>query len=260
MYQSNVFKLTFLSLACIYICCAQTVLNSPHSGNSSTIHRVAFVFAGTARSFIIPPVHETIRANLIASFCPIATCRADVFLRISTTDNRHEGLDAVGITSKGDPNDIPKIEKAVSRINPHSHVGGRTILDWTDIGSEKEKSEMLLHFPNQRHKVFRTLDPRRYSMHFNRWAAYNMATDLEGKNDFKYSWVIHSRLDAVWGEPIRDFSNWPTNRVWVPDTWWSDVADTFAMLERSWSDRFDVSECTTMYCCGLFTPQNPFGS
>ena len=36
-----------------------------------------------------PAVHDSIRINLISAFCPIDTCLADIFVRISASDNTH---------------------------------------------------------------------------------------------------------------------------------------------------------------------------
>jgi len=181
--------------------------------------RIAFVFAGTPRSLIFPPVHESIRENLIFSFCPKELCISDIFVRVSTSDNKHGGLDSVGILKKGDPSLRPKIEYAISRLNPQDRQAGEsglgvTEIDWTDIGSEKERSEMLSSpFSSQRHKVIRTLDPRRYSMYFNRWSAYQLAVRREAATGLQYTWVVHARLDAVWGEPVRAFRDWSPEYV-----------------------------------------------
>lgn len=52
--------------------------------------RVAFVLAGSPRSFVYPHIHESIRFNLINAFCPPSSCVADVFARVSGSDNTHE--------------------------------------------------------------------------------------------------------------------------------------------------------------------------
>ena len=203
--------------------------------------RIAFVFAGTPRSLVLPPIYESIHENLIASFCPKKYCISDVYVRVSTSDNTHSGLDSVGVLKTNDDESLlPKIKYAISHLNPQDdNGGGITEIDWTDIGSEKEKNEMLNSpFTSRRHKIFRTLDPRRYSMYFNRWSAYQMAIKKEIELGFKYTWIVHSRLDSAFGEPVRDFRDWSPEYVYVPDTWWSDVPDTFALLYRKWSDSF----------------------
>jgi hypothetical protein len=61
--------------------------------------RIAFIFAGSIRSFVFPFVHESLRHNLIRAFCPPSKCIADVFVRISSSDNTHEksGANAAGM-------------------------------------------------------------------------------------------------------------------------------------------------------------------
>jgi len=208
--------------------------------NSKTKHRIAFVFAGSPRSLIVPPVHESIRENLINSFCPIDYCISDVFVRVSLSDNTHGGLDSLGKLSHGDTNMKPTVKYAILRLNPQiNSTHSFTDIDWTDIGSQKEKNEMLTSkYNTTRHKIFRVLDPRRYSMYFNRWSVYKMALDRENELGKKYDWIVHARLDAMWGEPIRPFYDWSKDNVYCPDTWWSDVPDTFALLPRKWSDGF----------------------
>ena len=225
------------------------------SNSTETKIRIAFVFAGTPRSLILPPLYLSIRENLIASFCPVGYCISDVFIRVSTSDNTHGGLDSVGTLKPGDPKLIPAIEYAISRLNPQQESGiGITTIDWTDIGSEKERNEMLKsNFNNQRHKVFRALDPRRYSMYFNRWSAYQLVKARELALGVQYTWVVHTRLDTVWGEPVRSARDWSQEYVYTPDTWWSDVPDTFALLPRKWSDNFfdiDALVAPTAMCLG----------
>merc|ERR1711871_1918106 len=139
----------------------------------------------------------SIRENLIASFCPIEYCISDVFVRVSQSDNTHGGLDSFGTLKQGDPSNIPSIKYAIDQLNPQSGEGteGVTMVDWTDIGSTKEREEMLNSpFNSQVHKVLRTLDPRRYSMYFNRWSAYQMVLKKEISNGYNYTWIVHARL------------------------------------------------------------------
>lgn len=213
--------------------------------------RVAFVFAGTPRSFILPPIYESLRENLILSFCPKELCLSDVFARVSMSDNTHGGLDSVGKLHQIPMDVKPKVEYALSQLSSESSSLDVT---WVDIGSKKEKDEMLASkFSSVRHKIFRTLDSRRYSMYFNRWSAYQMAVQREEKTGVKYQWVIHARLDSAWGEPVRPLYEWRSDLVYCPDTWWSDVPDTFAILSRRWSDKFydlDSLVAPTAMCLG----------
>ena len=155
-------------------------------------HHVAFVFAGSVRSFVYPIVHETMRWNLINAFCPKQFCKPDIFARLSATDNTHEGFNATGRLTEGEKNVASRSKHALSRLLLTSN--GRSFVEWVDIGSHKEKKEMLEQFPtSSRHKIFRTLDPRRYSMYFNRWMAYQMVLRQEKLDFLNYSWVVHGR-------------------------------------------------------------------
>ena len=63
---------------------------------------------------------------------------------------------------------------------------------------------------------------------------------------------IH-RLDGAWGEPIRDLRHWSTDIVYVPDSWASEVPDTFALLPRKWSDQYfsmDILMQKNIFCLG----------
>jgi hypothetical protein len=109
------------------------------------------------------------------------------------SDNTHGGLDSVGTLKKLSEIEKPKVQYALSQLSLESEVLKVT---WLDIGSAEEKNEMLSSsFTSLRHKIFRTLDPRRYSMYFNRWSAYQMATRHEETTGIKYTWIIHARLD-----------------------------------------------------------------
>ena len=155
--------------------------------------RVAFVFAGTPRSFILAAVYESLRENLINSFCPKEFCISDVFARVSMSDNTHGGLSSIGTLHKVSIDQKPKVEYALSQLS----AGSDTLnVAWVDIGSKEEKDDMLGSiFTSIRHKIFRTLDPRRYSMYFNRWAAYQMAVQREKTTGVQYKWIIHARYD-----------------------------------------------------------------
>ena len=213
--------------------------NQEKKCNENLKARVAFIFAGSPRSFIHPPVHETIRQNLISAFCPLKYCISDVFIRLSSADNIHYGFNSSGIFQESDGNLLPKIKYGLSRLNPQENKSGVTEIDWTDIGSDKEKNEMLNSpFTSRRHKIFRTLDPRRYSMYFNRWSAYQKAIKKESDLGFKYTWIVHARLDSAFGEPIPPYYGWALTSIFVPNSWAAEVPDNFALLPRNYSDSY----------------------
>ncbi len=243
------------------------LLVSTDSENSmdidSSVLRVAFIFAGAVRSFKFPIVHETLRWNLINAFCPKhLSCVPDVIARVSITDNIHKGFNATGrMESLGE--DKARIDKikvttqhALSRLLLIGGMRGHLVVDWTDIGSEKERAEMEKRFPSdQRHKTFRLLDSRRYSMYFNRFMAYELAMKQEKSygDGVKYDWIVHARLDGVWGEPIQDLTKWSSSKVYVPNSWASEVPDTFALLPRKYADDYysmDQLMMRGVFCLG----------
>jgi hypothetical protein len=179
---------------------------------------VAFVFAGSARSFIHPAVHLSIKHNLIDAFCPSSShiqqshsaqgnnaisisslCRPRVFVRLSVADNTHvgAGVNAIGkmvsMSSHEYEHTLNAAKKALRHIG-HSNNPEDNIVDYVvvDIGSAQEKVDMdnlLLKAHTDTgiddlkretmHRIYRDLDPRRYNMYFNRWSAYQMAVQYE---------------------------------------------------------------------------------
>lgn len=204
---------------------------------SEEVTRVAFVFAGSTRSFISPLIHELLRVNLILSFCPPPNCIADVFARVSRSDNTHEHSgraikDSHGIEIPTNTSELPLIEHALHRLKSLAPGPGILDIHWADVGSSVESQEMIDRLPSPRHKVFRALDPRRYSMYFNRWSAYMQARTHERTHNVTYSWFIHARFDMAFGAPLAPFTAWTPDRVYVPDQWPTDVPDTFAILPK----------------------------
>lgn len=291
-------------------------------------HRIAYVFAGSPRSFTEYFVHESIRMNLIHSFCPPSTCESSIFARVSLDDNVHQAeggsaiKDSGGRNVAGDVRLKPKVVEALHRLAklPHpyherfhviSHTGissssssgsgtgsdsnsnittstsaatmpeDRVFISWGSVGSATEREEMSKEFNTLNHNVFRVMDARRYSMYFNRQKSYQQVLTYEREHNMTFSWVVHVRFDSVWGEPVQPVHFWETLdhtvnhrydrfpktadhlrhtglhglhtgwveardqmpkakqfRIWTPDTWWSDVPDTFALLPRQYSDIF----------------------
>lgn len=194
---------------------------------------VAFVFAGSVRTFVFPYVKKTIKRNLIQSFCPAPQCKHDVFVRISTSDNNHVGISAKGNLTLGTPELRQQADEALKSITPLPEEGGQLHRVFVDIASEEEKREMLEAFPSDmKHKIYRDLDPRRYSMYFNRWKAYEMMVAHEKTLPKPYTWVIFGRLDTAWGAPISPYSTWLPDKIYAPEIWHADVPDTFAILPR----------------------------
>ena len=208
--------------------------------NLLAIH-VAFIIAGSPRSFIYPAIHESIRINLIAAFCPMDTCSADIFVRVSLSDNTHtqDGhavVDGKGVSIAADEKDLPLVKHALHRLS----LAARGVLNatWVDVGSVAEQEEMKTHFNSSRHRVFRELDPRRYSMYFGRWAAFQQAKRYEQEHGLRYTWFVHTRFDMAFGAPVQPYFHWLSTKIWVHDMWAADVPDIFALIPAKYADAY----------------------
>jgi hypothetical protein len=181
---------------------------------------VAFVFAGAARSFVSAPVHESIRHNLIDSVCPRFNCNRQVFLRISSTDNVHRNpedghaVNATGYVLNITSDTVNKVEHAVNRLFLNTNEARRCLhVKWVQMSTESERQKMKSEFPSSRHTIFRELDPRRYSMYFNRWASFRMAADFEAATGRQFTWIVMARMDTLFGSPVQHISTWNTSMV-----------------------------------------------
>jgi len=104
LYDCDVFRihgsiLSVIFLSFVIISRSKQIFHSKHDYSPTNLivspQHVAFVFAGSARSFVSPYVHKTIKHNLIDSFCPHDNmCKYDVFVRVSSNDNNHVGANS----------------------------------------------------------------------------------------------------------------------------------------------------------------------
>jgi hypothetical protein len=118
--------------------------------------RVAVVFHGSARSFLLPRVHASIKRNLIDAL----GARVDVFMRLTTQDNVHgKNMGAEGVFITQSQNTAAYLQRALEHVKP-TQV---TYFNLTD-----ERAEMVKEFEDDQHDLFRTYDHRRYSMYFHR--------------------------------------------------------------------------------------------
>ena len=213
---------------------------------------IAFVFAGSGRSVLYPSVYESLNRNLIRSFCPIDTCIGDVFVRVSHSDNTHDGPDSKGTFVEGTRVHRNLVLGAISGLR-HSYYG-KVIVDEVDIGSLTEKDQIEEEIKGTfRTKFYYQLDTRRFNMYFNRWRSYSTMLKNEHIMNITYKWVVHARLDMAFGTPVKPYYYW-TQRVWVPDSWYADVPDTVALLPRLYSDGYfslkDMYEPANVACIG----------
>jgi hypothetical protein len=202
------------------------------SGLVASETQVAYVFAGSARSFLSPFVRASISRNLLASFCPSASCRYDVFVRISADDNVHTGIDAAGVFVGSNDQARREIVAAIKDFQPNDPRCS-LFAEYYEIGS-KEELEVMVEYGKEdvRHKIYRELDSRRYSMFFGRWKAFEMMLKHEKDQSISYDWVVHARLDAAWGSPINPVNSFMPGKIYAPDTWHVEIPDTFALMTR----------------------------
>jgi len=189
----------------------------------------------------------------------------DVFVRLSTSDNNHRGYDSVGILRNVTSVAVMlRIEAALQRLQTPE---GKLVVKRVDIGGAEEAADMDAHLERHRddwdmqmrHKIYRYLDGRRYSMYFARYLAYLMVmiaeeeqSQLSGKR-FKYDWVVHARLDAGWCDAFPPYWKWDMKKMYTPNSWFADVPDTFALTPRHLSDIYfslDMLIITTIICLG----------
>jgi len=196
--------------------------------------RVAFLFAGSGRTFHYSIVHKTIDRYVIRSVCQEKSCEAHCFLRLSVADNRAADKDPSG---KLHLIDVDPFYTSLNWTTAVQHI------ERVDIGSAKEKEDMI-QLENDsrqgvRHRMFRLLDPRRYSMYFNRWKNYDSLVKLEHKNGWRFDLVMHLRFDIMWGAPIKPAQFFISKKkVFVHSSYFENVPDTWAIMPRQYSDGF----------------------
>lgn len=210
------------------------------------MRRVAFIFSGSVRSFIYPGVHESIRNNLVISFCPPTKCIADIFAKTSATDNQHEATqgnleDSRGVIVRANTTEIQLAERAISRLQIHNMQGilqGHLDIEWVELNSSRELSEMETAFPSRDHQIFRDLDYRRYSTNFHCWSNYERAKRHEANRSITYDWFVKARFDMAFGHPVKPLSYWSANKMWLPDKGVLLVPDTFALVPAQFADSY----------------------
>jgi len=169
-----------------------------------------------------PMVRESIRMNLIHSFCPPDSCRAAIFARVSLDDNVHQQKGGAPIRHGrgnkviGDEQEKPVVAEALRRITkvPLGHkVSGDSVplvMSWSQVGSPLERKEMEQEYNSINHKVFRAINSRHYSLYFNRQKSYEQVTAYEKEHNMTFTWVVQARLDSLFGEPLQPVHFWET--------------------------------------------------
>jgi hypothetical protein len=208
--------------------------NVPHAPKQ----KIAYIFAGSARSFVCPKVHWSLKLNVLDAFGG----EAYSFVRISTEDN-HNVRTGKGVIFSPQYEDTD-ITEALKLLNP------RTV-EYFYLKNEEE--EMKKYYPGVAHRVFRENDRRRYSMFFNRVMGYRLVLDYEKKNNMKFDWVVLIRLDAAWAAPVNPIEDYSKDRVWLTETGYVAYNDQFMLIPRQYSDylfSLDTKVDQRVYCLG----------
>jgi hypothetical protein len=200
--------------------------------------KIAYIFAGSIRSFVCPRVHWSLRWNLIDALGG----EAYTFIRTTTEDNAnvHTGKGNIW-TPQYQESDL---EKMLSILNPRK-------IQYFSLSKQLE--EMRKEFPTMIHRVFQENDLRRYSMFFHRCMAYRMALAYEKEHNIKFDWIALTRLDAAWLEPIYPIHQYTSDRVWLTETGYVPFNDQFMLIPRAYADylyNLDTKVNPFVYCLG----------
>ena len=200
--------------------------------------KIAYIFAGSARSFACPRVHWSIKSHLIDALGG----DPHVFVRMSMEDNVNVKT-GLGVLKNldYDENDVNNLLKV---LNPKK-------VEFFSFSNQSIDMQRL--HPETIHTVFRENDLRRYSMFFHRCQAYKLALEYEQENDMKFDWVVLVRVDAAWLEPILPIDAYQNDRVWVTETGYEVFNDQFMLIPRQFSDYlydFNTKVNKNVYCLG----------
>jgi hypothetical protein len=122
---------------------SRTVAADNSSSLLSPRPRIAYVFAGSPRSFYCPKVHWSIRDYLIRGLGGDPY----VFVRASSNDNRNTQ------TAEGSTRPLPYTQEDIERLI--SQVLLPTATSWVQLGGSEEDEDMIRSFPTERHGFFR---------------------------------------------------------------------------------------------------------
>ena len=200
--------------------------------------KIAYIFAGSARSFVCPQVHWSIKANLIDALGG----EPHSFVRMSLEDNKNVKT-GTGIIFKPEF-DEREINETLKILNPD-------IIERFSYTTQVEEMKRL--FPQPIHTVFRENDQRRYSMFYHRCRAYELMLNYEKENNIKFDWVVLGRVDAGWLEPLLPIEAYDNDRVWITETGYDRFNDQFMLIPRQYSDYlYDLNTKVQkgVYCLG----------
>lgn len=200
--------------------------------------KIAYLFAGSIRSFTCPRVHWSLRWNVIDAFGG----EPYVFIRTSTEDNMNQRTGTGNIWKPSYTNDA--INATLSILAPKK-------IEYFSLSDQLK--EMKKEFPEMVHRVFQENDRRRYSMFFHRCMAYRMVLEYEKEHDMRFDWVALIRLDAAWLEPVFPIEQYSPDRVWLTETGYVPFNDQFMLIPREYADYiYDLNTKVDpkVYCLG----------
>ncbi len=200
--------------------------------------RIAYIFAGSARSFKCPKVHWSLRFNVIDAFGGDPF----VFVRISEEDNQNVKT-GNGVVWKPKYGDV-EVNETLKILNPRK-------VQYFSLSNQED--EMKKNFPQSIHRVFRENDKRRYSMFYHRCMGYKLALEYEEEHGVRFDWIALIRLDAAWLDPVLPIQYYANDRVWLTETGYVAFNDQFMLIPRQFSDYlYDLNTKVTkqVYCLG----------
>eukprot|EP00598_Pedospumella_elongata_P008325 CAMPEP_0185012158 /NCGR_PEP_ID=MMETSP1098-20130426/98159_1 /TAXON_ID=89044 /ORGANISM="Spumella elongata, Strain CCAP 955/1" /LENGTH=864 /DNA_ID=CAMNT_0027541211 /DNA_START=36 /DNA_END=2631 /DNA_ORIENTATION=+ len=209
-----------------------------HPPPAKKVPKIAYIFAGSARSFVCPQVHWSIKAHLIDALGG----EPHTFVRLSLEDNKNVKT-GTGIIFKPEF-DEKEVNETLKILNPD-------ILERFSYSNQEE--EMKKFHPQDIHTVFRENDQRRYSMFFHRCQAYKLMLRYEKEHNVRFDWVVLGRVDAGWLEPILPIEAYDNDRVWITETGYDRFNDQFMLIPRQFSDYLydlDTKVKKGVYCLG----------
>jgi hypothetical protein len=199
-----------------------------------------FVVVGAVRT--LQKTEESFVMNLITPLCPPSTCVAHLVTHLSYSDNRPSFSDgAMGMAIMGQDHGNTTFFQQVDV--PDGFLKVYTVPRY-NIASDEERHAMETMEEEcsdasiaARMRMFRRGDPRRYSMWFARAWAWRFVQQLErDRNNVPFDYYTFARPDMLWMIPaptmnfIEDFG---PNDVWLHDSYYGIVPDTFALLPTS---------------------------
>ena len=208
--------------------------------NNQTIktNKIAYIFAGGVRSFVCPKVHWSIRLNLVDALGG----EPWTFVRLSVEDN---------INTKTGKGKLSKPSYKQNEVEETLKVLAPKKIEYFSFVNQEE--EMQRSYSGDLHTIYRENDLRRYSMFYHRSMSYKLMLAYEQEHNITFDWVVLTRLDAAWLEPVLDITAYNSDRVWLTETGIDLFNDQFMLIPRQYSDHiYDLNTKVEkgVYCLG----------